>query len=151
MADPDPNVVKQLLSELRDVNKDRRRAAVMKLGMMGGDQAVRALMTAVQNDTEDLIVRGRSALMLGKLKDVRAVEPLIRALNAPGYQTPLYAAEALGNIGDPRAIPHLLALVNSTIAGKERAHDAAVTALKKMGYDPDKQEEEKTPNPVLER
>jgi HEAT repeat protein len=149
MADPDPNVVKQLLSELRDVNKDRRRAAVMKLCMIGGDQAVRALMTAVQSDTEDLIVRGRSALMLGKLRDVRAVEPLIRALNAPGYQTPLYAAEALGNIGDRRAIPHLLALVNSTLVGKERARDAALTALKKMGYDPSKEEE--SPNPVLER
>lgn len=148
MADPDPNVVKQLLSELRDVNKERRRAAVMKLGMIGGEQAVRALMTAVQNDSEDLIVRGRSALMLGKLKDTRAVEPLIRALNAPGYQTPLYAAEALGNIGDRRAIPYLLALIRENTNGKERARDAAVTALKKMGYDPNKPEE--TPNPVLE-
>ena len=33
--------VKTILSELRDVNKDRRRTAVMKLGMLGGDQAVR--------------------------------------------------------------------------------------------------------------
>jgi hypothetical protein len=37
MTDPDPNIVKQALSELRDVSKEKRRTAVMKLGMLGGD------------------------------------------------------------------------------------------------------------------
>lgn len=147
MSNPDPNLIRQLLAELRDVNKDKRRSAVMKLGMIGGDQAVRALMLTLQNEHEDLIVRGRSALMLGKLKDVRAVEPLIRALKAPGFQTPLYAAEALGNIGDRRAIPYLLALVNDTVSGKDRARDAALIALQKLGYDPETPE---NPDPVLE-
>ncbi|PJF30198.1 MAG: PBS lyase, partial [Phototrophicales bacterium] len=104
MGEPDPNLIKQLLSELRDTNKEKRRTAVMKLGMVGGEQALRALMNAVQNDYEDLIVRGRAALMLGKLGDARAVDPLIRALDAPGFQTPINAAQALGQIGDPRAI-----------------------------------------------
>ena len=108
MRDPDPQVIKQLLVELRDVNKDKRRTAVMKLGMMGGDQAIRALIQIVQNNSEDLIVRGRAALMLGKIGDMRAVNPLIRALDAPGFQTPLYAAEALGKLGDSRAIEPLL-------------------------------------------
>jgi HEAT repeat protein len=73
MKDPNPEFIKQLLVELRDVRKDKRRTAVMKLGMTGGDQAVRALMNTVENQYEDLIVRGRAALMLGKLGDSRAV------------------------------------------------------------------------------
>ena len=93
--------VRTILSELRDVNKDRRRTAVMKLGMVGGDQAVRTLISIVDNSQEDLIVRGRAALMLGKLKDDRAVPHLIRALEAPGFLTPImprkpWAKSAIG-------------------------------------------------------
>jgi HEAT repeat protein len=131
MGDPDPNIIRQLLAELRDVNKDKRRTAVMKLGMVGGDQAVRALIGAVQNEHEDLIVRGRAAIMLGNLKDVRAVDPLIRALDAPGFQTPLHAAEALGKIGDRRAIPPLVSLATS---GKDKTREAAIEALQRLGY-----------------
>jgi HEAT repeat protein len=144
MGDPDPKMIKQLLVELRDVNKDRRRTAVMKLGMVGGDEAVRALMGAVQNDYEDLIVRGRAALMLGKIGDSRAVYPLIRALDAPGHQTPLYAAEALGKLGDPRAIEPLLMLAAQ---GRDKTREAALEALKRLGYRIDEPNNDLQPEP----
>lgn len=142
MGDPDPKVIKQLLSDLRAPNKDKRRTAVMKLGMTGGDEAARALMQAVQNEYEDLIVRGRAALMLGNMRDARAVDPLIRALDAPGFQTPLYAAEALGKLGDPRAIEPLLMMAAT---GKDKVREAALVALRKLGCDPDAERE-----PLLE-
>lgn len=132
MSEYDVTNIKRLLAELRDVNKEKRRTAVMKLGMVGGDQAVRALMMAVQNEHEDLIVRGRAALMLGKLGDLRAVESLIRALDAPGYQTPLYAVQALGQLGDSRAIEPLITIA---MTGKDRTREAAVEALRRLGYE----------------
>jgi HEAT repeat protein len=101
----------------------------MKLGMVGGDQAVRALINTVRNDHEDLITRGRAAMMLGKLRDTRAVDPLIQALEAPGFKTPIYAAEALGKIGDPRAIEPLLAALETS---NETFRQAAEEALKRL-------------------
>jgi HEAT repeat protein len=130
MADPDPLALKHALIELRDTNKDKRRSAVMKLGMIGGDQAVLTLIRLVSNNFEDLLVRGRAALMLGKLGDLRAVDPLIDALEAPGLQTPMYAAQALGELGDPRAIGALRAL-HARERGKTR--DAAFEALQRLG------------------
>lgn len=139
MNEPAPEIIKQLLVELRDVSKDKRRAAVMKLGMAGGDQAVRALMVTVQNEHEDLIVRGRAALMLGKLRDTRAVDALIRALEAPGFQTPHNAAEALGKLGDPRAIEPLLMVAASN---NDRTRETALKALDRLGYVTDTEADE---------
>ncbi len=127
-----PNAVSVILTELRDINKEKRRTAVMKLGMVGGDQAVRALIGIVDNHQEDLIVRGRAALMLGKLKDDRAVITLIRALEAPGFQTPYFAAIALGKIGDPRAID---ALLNFADNSRDKTRDAALQALRQLGFE----------------
>jgi HEAT repeat protein len=135
MADPDPITTKHLLVELRDVNKETRRSAVMKLGMQGGDQALRALIDVVQNPYEDLIVRGRAAQMLGVMGDNRAVDPLIRTLNIPGYQAQLYAAEALGKLGSARAITPLLEVANDL--SRDKVRTAAKTALTKLGWQND--------------
>lgn len=135
MADPDPIVTKHLLIELRDVNKETRRSAVMKLGMQGGEQALRALIDVVQNPYEDLIVRGRAAQMLGVMGDNRAVDPLIRVLKIPGYQAQLAAAEALGKLGSARAIPVLREIANDPTRDKVRS--AAKAALTKLGWQND--------------
>ncbi len=130
MADPDPEL-RGILSELRDINKDKRRTAVMKLGMMGGEEAIRALIRTLENEYEDLIVRARAALMLGKLGDTRAVGPLIKALDAPGFQTPLFAVQSLGELGDTRAIEPLLVVLENS---KDKLHEAALAALERLGY-----------------
>jgi HEAT repeat protein len=131
MADPNPREIRSILSELRDTNKDKRRTAVMKLGMIGGEDAVKALIRTVENEHEDLIVRGRAALMLGKVGDQRAVSPLIRALDAPGFQTPLNAVQSLGMLGDVRAIDPLVQIAEKQT---DRLRDAAITALARLGH-----------------
>lgn len=138
----EPNQMKQIMAELRDFNKEKRRTAVMKLGMIGGEEAVRTLIMTVKNDHEDLIVRGRAALMLGKIKDIRAVDPLIHALDAPGFQTPLFAAQALGKIGDARAVEPLLAMMNTD---HEKFRAAARESLLLLGHKFET-EPEKEPN-----
>lgn len=132
MSNPDPAQFRQAIAELRDVNKDKRRTAVMKLGMLGGEEAVKTLITLIRNPHEDLIVRGRAALMLGRLGDRRAVDPLIEALDAPGYQTPLHAAESLGLLGDPRAIEPLRRMMDNH---HDNFRKVAATALQKLGCD----------------
>lgn len=134
MKEPDLALLKQAMSELRDINKEKRRTAVMKLGMIGGDEAVRTLIVAVRNPAEDLIVRGRAALMLGKLGDLRAVDPLIAALDEPssGFQTRMYAAESLGKLGDRRAIEPLLRAAGTD---GEKIREAAEAALARLGYE----------------
>lgn len=131
MSDPDPVLIRQALSELRDANKEKRRTAVMKLGMAGGDQAILTLISLVRSGSEDLIVRGRAAMMLGKMGDARAVDPLIEALDAPGYQTRVNAAESLGKLGDARAVEPLLHLVRTEA---EPFRGVAQAALKALGY-----------------
>lgn len=120
-----------IIAELRDTNKDKRRTAVMKLGMVTGEEATRLLIRALDNENEDLLVRARAALLLGKKGDVRAVVPLIRALDAPGHKTPIHAAESLGKLGDPRAIEPLIELVKNS---RDRLQAAAVQALEELGY-----------------
>lgn len=120
-----------ILTDLRGTDKEKRRMAVMRLGMIGGDEAVDILINTVENEYEDLIVRGRAAMMLGRMGNVRAVPPLIRALDAPGFQTPFHAAESLGRLGDKRAVEPLLQVVEQS---RDKLRDAALTALDRLGY-----------------
>ncbi len=131
MVEPHPASLNNILSELRDTDKGKRRTAVMKLGMLGSHQAVDHLIRVVENNMEDTIVRGKAALMLGAMGDTRAVYSLIRALEAPGYQTPIHAVEALGKLGDRRAIPSLVTISETK---KDRLREAALEALQRLGY-----------------
>ncbi|OUL30395.1 hypothetical protein BV378_04185 [Nostoc sp. RF31YmG] len=66
----------------------------------------------VNNEKENILIRTRAAMILGETGDLRAVEPLMRALEYRltedrGYSVANKAAEALRKLGDLRAIKSL--------------------------------------------
>lgn len=88
----------------------------------------------------NLAARWRAALTLGHMKDGRAVEPLIAALNNDNCR--FFAALVLGEIGDSRAIEPLIDLLRkdngeddpSTPAGASK-REFVSEALGKIGSD----------------
>ncbi len=76
--------------------------------------------------------RGRAAQVLGRLRHRPATESLCRLLDDRDREVRLTAARALGHIGDPVAVPHLL----ESLRGKRTVPPAVVTAaLTSLGPD----------------
>ena len=90
------------------------------------------LIAALENEPDDW-TRSRIAEKLGNLRDPRAVDGLIAALQADPHQflfTPQRAAEALGKIGDPGAIEPLLhSLQNGDKGTREQSGRALAAGL----------------------
>jgi HEAT repeat protein len=71
-------------------------------------------------EEEDPSQRWKAAESLGRIRDNRAVEPLLLALRDDDWRVRQKAAWALGKIGDPRAlVPLRRALVHETEGVKE--------------------------------
>ncbi|MGB9937383.1 MAG: HEAT repeat domain-containing protein [Methanobacterium sp.] len=122
----DERAIQPLVNTLSDSDGDVRWKAIVALGNMK-TAAVDPLIEAFESD--DWRIRGRAAEALGKIRDVRAVEPLINALVGKNKDRNKYvrgrAAEALGKIGDERAIePLIAALEDSYIYVRIKAEEA---------------------------
>jgi HEAT repeat protein len=111
--------------------RDSVKAALKKIG----NPSVVPLISQLNN--EDVNIRIIAAMLLGEIKDKRAVEPLIGVLNFRAEQQQLdaeklriEAVSALGEIGDVRAIQPLIAVFKDS---SPRVREHAARALKKMG------------------
>jgi len=82
----------------------RRRASEALVQM--GSVAAPGLISSLTHTNED--VRGAAALTLGRIADVRAVQPLIAALEDPEPQVIQLAVEALSSLRDRRAVEPLI-------------------------------------------
>lgn len=110
----------QIRAHLRKIISDR-----IKMGDLTkiDDSRLNAYIDLLKNQNPD--ERKRAVQTLGSIRDVRAVKPLIDALNDVELEVKLEIIDALGNFDDRRAIDVLLNLVkdpNSLIS--QRAHDA---------------------------
>ncbi len=105
------------------------------LGQKWGTAAVPYLMMLLEDPL--WIVRANAADELGKLKDKRAIDSLIRHLtdNDPldDHHVEIGAAIALGEIGDPKAIPALKKLLNDP---DSEVRNAAAEALRQLKAQP---------------
>ncbi len=87
-------------------------------------EAVESLINALE-DEEDRApdggfpLRRNAAKALGKLKDLKAVEPLIKCCGCDDYYVRESAAQALEMLGDSRAIPPLISLLDNAIENDE--------------------------------
>jgi HEAT repeat protein len=101
------------------------------MGEYADAKAIEPLTRALTDKSE--FVRAQSARALGTNKRAasRAVPNLIRVLTSdPDYETKRQAAWALGEIGDPSALP---ALEAARRAPDPYLNSAALTAIKQIG------------------
>ena len=82
-----------------------------------------------------------AANALGRIGDIRAVEPLIEALKDEDKEVRMEAADALGLIGDTRAIDPLQQLLED----ESGVRNHAANAIKKIRKNPNKFPESSSP------
>jgi HEAT repeat protein len=115
---------------LKSDHEGARRAAIRTLG------AIWQFPEIVELGDENAEIREAAAEMIGRLGDLRAVEPLVTALHDSDTEVRRIAAEALGNLGDSRAVEPLLAVLKYSYA--EYPADSALKrsiamALRRLG------------------
>ena len=134
------NTIPILISALNDSSRDVKRKAINALASFGLEEPIINLF----NDNDPLVkeevlkvlveiqspaasnlllmglwdervnIRRRSAYFLNQKKYKHSLEPLIGALNDSDIIVRMYTAEALGNLGDQRALSPLLEALTNT-------------------------------------
>jgi HEAT repeat protein len=105
-------VVTEMAARLAD-EPDRgvRQSLARGLGRLGDDRALPVLIQSLQD--RDLEVCHEAALALSRFNSPAAYEALLAALarkeNREDWQVRRFAAQALGKLGDRRAVPALIA------------------------------------------
>jgi HEAT repeat protein len=84
-----------------------RMVTARALGMLGGENALKALVTTLQNQQESIGVRSNAAEALADIGSAEALTALLEALSDPVAEVRFWSVYALGQIGDARALPAL--------------------------------------------
>jgi HEAT repeat protein len=155
----DTRAVEPLIAALKDKDKGVRRKAAEALGKLQGVQAVEPLIAALKDEHElvrqvalralgqiwqlprlaelgssSRSMRREAVEALGKLRDARAVEPLIVALEDDDWWVRSGAARALRKLGDTRAVEPLIAVLRDE---EELVRQHALRALGQIWQLPD--------------
>ncbi|HPM42719.1 MAG TPA: HEAT repeat domain-containing protein, partial [Candidatus Omnitrophota bacterium] len=121
-----------ILSKILSTGSFReRRCAVEGMNNFSNPRVRDVLIAALNDDS----VCARAAQFLGKMKENRAVEPLIRCLSSKDSNIRQVAAVALGEIKDPRAVEALVALARDRNSENmfTQASSSAILALGDIG------------------
>jgi HEAT repeat protein len=113
---------KPLLGMLTDPNATLQiHVAALKVLEMSGyasePQLLDTLLTLIEQTTEYVPVRTKAIGLLAKNRDERAIESLLKLLASPDISLRASASEALGLLGDPRALAPLRTLLAQTAPG----------------------------------
>jgi HEAT repeat protein len=105
----DPRALSALTEAAFDpVNRDLRLCAIQSLGMIGDRRAVPVLIDALQAGNTPVA----AANAIARMGDYRGVEPIIEAAGNPDLR--LWMVMALGELGNPSAVPWLSSLANDS-------------------------------------
>jgi HEAT repeat protein len=111
--------------------------AIYTLGESHDSRAVPALIKLLQNPANETTARAAAAASLGKLGDLRAVEPVIASLTEDNAAIAQQASSALGALKDKRAIAPLRQAYARWSAGQRENADSVrsffVQALLELG------------------
>jgi HEAT repeat protein len=133
----DPRAVPPLIGILRDDDHGVRTIAAHSLEAIG-EPAIEPLIETLRDD--DIHVRVSAVIILGNLRDPRAVEPLMEALYTEAREHKSWAlrtelARSLGKIKDPRGADAL----NMVIGDKDtEVRETAEWALQQIEGDTDR-------------
>ncbi|MDH5770696.1 MAG: HEAT repeat domain-containing protein, partial [Candidatus Bathyarchaeota archaeon] len=111
-----------LVKAIKHRDVDIRLGAIFELGEIGDRRAVEPLCEVV-SDKKPSYARGAACIALGKIGDARAVKPLISFVKL-GSSDPKYATEALAKIGEPSVEPLIEALPICWKKAKQRIAEA---------------------------
>ena len=108
-----------------------------------GEPAVPALIEVLQDKGNPFTRRWEAAKALGAIKDERAAEPLIKAMSDENEVVRRVTAEALGKLGDKKAIPVLKETLKDpkyyyderTGINRYYTRESAAEALEKLGIE----------------
>lgn len=98
----DPKAIDALIAAM-----PKHPVAIYALGESHDPRVVPALIAFFQNPANKTVDRGSVAASLGKLGDIRALDPLIASLNEGNYTITMGACSALGQLKNKRAIEPL--------------------------------------------
>jgi HEAT repeat protein len=115
----------------RIIEDDERKylgAAIKILGVTGLDDDVQILRALYESPSSDAGIKQEILLAFGKMRAVSSFELLasIAAAEDAGKIERMYACTALGDLGDPRAVP---VLIGASVAGDPNVRANAVSAL----------------------
>lgn len=124
--------VETLINALDDKEWPVRKNAVKSLGKIGDKRALKPLLKALED--EDTDVKRQAIHALEKMKK-EAYKPLLKMFYDVNWQNRSIAAEALGRLGDRRAVePLSKALSNSRVRDENRyVRGKAAEALGRLG------------------
>jgi len=131
--------VEPLITTLLNDNYTVQQFAASSLAELGNDRAIEPLLQALKSSNEKFKTEDEEnekieaiaeiALALGKLKSTKALEPLITLLENPNSSIRYFVADALGLLGDQKAVDHLLKIVGN----KEESGDVRLRAAESLG------------------
>lgn len=125
-----------LITALRDSDADIASDAAAALGTLGDKSAVEPLIEVIYNANGYFhsVVRAATACSLGQLKDVRAIDSLLFAIDDTMAEASAEAVRALATIGDRRVVGVLIDVIrNRTGFYLQIVRLAATVALAKLG------------------